>query len=237
MATATSGLAVTLTVDATAGTVCSISSGVVSFKAVGSCVIDVNQAGNGDFAAAPQLQQSFAVASEPVVTSFPISRLPSELTSVSGQSPVVTPTPNSSFGIGNTTVNPTTGAITFTVPVGDPGTFSWLVTFQNGKFGVFAASNTKCKKDQVKLNGKCRPAAIVFGKGSQTVAAPGTVTFTVKPSAAGLKALRNASRRKKGLPVTATFTFQSSLGGAPVSHTRPIIVKLSRAGRKDKQKT
>jgi len=69
------------------------------------------------------------------------------------------------------------------------------------------------------------------------VAAPGIVSFTIKPSAAALKALRNASRRKKGLPVTATFTFQSSLGGAPVSHTRPIVVKLNRAGTKGKHKT
>ena len=34
----------------------------------------------------------------------------------------------------------------------------WLITFQNGKFGAFAASTKKCSKGQVRLAGKCRPA-------------------------------------------------------------------------------
>jgi hypothetical protein len=61
-ATATSGLTVAITVDASASAVCAISSGVVSFTGVGTCVLDANQAGNTDYLAAPQVQQSFAVA-------------------------------------------------------------------------------------------------------------------------------------------------------------------------------
>ncbi len=61
-ATSTSGLPVTFTIDATASSVCSISAGVVSFQAVGTCVVNANQAGNADYQAAPQVQQSFAVA-------------------------------------------------------------------------------------------------------------------------------------------------------------------------------
>ncbi len=60
-ATATSGLTVTLTIDASASSVCSISGGVVSFNAVGTCVINANQAGNANFKPATQAQQSFAV--------------------------------------------------------------------------------------------------------------------------------------------------------------------------------
>ena len=60
-ATATSGLPVTFTIDATASSVCSISAGVVSFDAVGTCVINANQPGDANFLAAPQVQQSFAV--------------------------------------------------------------------------------------------------------------------------------------------------------------------------------
>ncbi|MGH9351967.1 MAG: PKD domain-containing protein, partial [Terriglobia bacterium] len=52
--------------------------------------------------------------------------------------------PNSAFNPPVATFNPVTGAITFTVSLGDPGAFSWLLTFHNGKFGVFAASNTEC---------------------------------------------------------------------------------------------
>jgi hypothetical protein len=64
-ATATSGLTVTFTIDATASSVCSISAGVVSFTAVGTCLIDANQAGNGTYAPAPQVQQSVTVGAAP----------------------------------------------------------------------------------------------------------------------------------------------------------------------------
>jgi alpha-tubulin suppressor-like RCC1 family protein len=62
-ASATSGLPVALTIDGTASAVCAITySGVVSLTGVGSCVIDANQAGNGTYSAAAQVQQSFTVS-------------------------------------------------------------------------------------------------------------------------------------------------------------------------------
>ena len=61
-ATATSGLAVTITVDGSSSAVCSISGGAVSFQTPGSCVLDANQTGNGTYNAAPQVQQTFNVA-------------------------------------------------------------------------------------------------------------------------------------------------------------------------------
>ena len=61
-ATATSGLAVVLTIDASSSSVCSIAGGVVSFTAVGTCLVDANQAGNGNWNPAVQAQQSFTVA-------------------------------------------------------------------------------------------------------------------------------------------------------------------------------
>jgi hypothetical protein len=61
-ATASSGLAVTFTIDAlsTSGS-CSIAAGVVSFSGAGSCIIDANQGGNASFNAAPQVQQTVTV--------------------------------------------------------------------------------------------------------------------------------------------------------------------------------
>jgi PKD domain len=218
--------------------VCSLSGSTVSFLAVGTCTIDADQPGSGEYEPAPQVQQSFAVSSEPVVTSFQIPRLPSELMSGGGQIAVLLTAPNSNFSIGNTKVNPATGEITFTASVSDPGAFSWLLTFQNGKFGAFASTastKAKCKAGFVGLTGKCRPAKVLYARGGQTFAAAGTVKFTVKLSASAKKALENALKKGQGLPLTAILTFQSSLGGAPVSHTRPIIVKLSRAGRKSKR--
>jgi hypothetical protein len=103
---------------------------------------------------------------------------------------------------------------------------SWLATFQNGKFGAFASS--RCKKLLIRLGAKCRPAKITFAHGSRAVGAAGGVTITLKPSASGLKALKNALRHKKGLPVTVSFTFQSSLGGSPFSHSQTVTVKLKK---------
>ena len=53
---------VTFTIDATATSVCSISGSTVSFLTVGTCKIDANQAGNANYTAAPQVQQTFSVA-------------------------------------------------------------------------------------------------------------------------------------------------------------------------------
>ena len=57
-----SGNQLVFTIDASATSVCSISGATVSFTGVGTCVIDANQAGNANYNAAPQVQQSFAVA-------------------------------------------------------------------------------------------------------------------------------------------------------------------------------
>jgi hypothetical protein len=41
--------------------VCTVSGTIVTYTAAGSCVIDANQAGNGSYAAAPQVQQTITV--------------------------------------------------------------------------------------------------------------------------------------------------------------------------------
>ncbi|HST28884.1 MAG TPA: Ig-like domain-containing protein, partial [Rudaea sp.] len=69
-ATATSGLAVTFTIDASATSVCAIAGSTVSFIGAGTCVIDANQAGDANYNAAPQAQQSFAVAKADQTISF-----------------------------------------------------------------------------------------------------------------------------------------------------------------------
>ena len=61
-ATASSGLAVTVSLDSTSHG-CSLSGGVVQFTAAGICVIDANQAGSAGYSKAPQVQQSISVTS------------------------------------------------------------------------------------------------------------------------------------------------------------------------------
>ena len=57
-----SGNPVTLSIDTAAASVCSISGSTVTFIGAGTCAIDANQAGNSNFLAAAQTQQSFTVA-------------------------------------------------------------------------------------------------------------------------------------------------------------------------------
>lgn len=57
-----SGNPVTFSKDATSTSGCTVSGSTVSFPSPGgTCVIDANQAGNGSYSAAPQVQQSFGV--------------------------------------------------------------------------------------------------------------------------------------------------------------------------------
>jgi hypothetical protein len=62
-ATASSGLSVTLSIDPSSTSGCTISGSTVSYGGgVGTCIIDADQAGNADYLAAPQAQQSFTIA-------------------------------------------------------------------------------------------------------------------------------------------------------------------------------
>ena len=156
---------------------------------------------------------------------------PTSESASSGSSPT-TPTTtlahDSSFTAVAASINLATGEITFSESVTGGGTFSWLLTFQNGRYGVFAASAPRCKVGFVRLRGRCRPSRIVFARGERSVMTPGMMSFTARPSASGLKALRNAFRRHKGLPVIATLTFRSSAGGVPMSHTQLLTIRLKK---------
>lgn len=61
-ATASSGLTVTFTIYSASAGVCTISGSTVSPVGSGTCTIDANQSGNGAYAAAPQVQQSFTIS-------------------------------------------------------------------------------------------------------------------------------------------------------------------------------
>lgn len=67
-ATSTSGLPVTLTLDATS-TGCSFSGGVVTFTSTGTCVINANQPGDGTIPADPQIQRKITVYNCPPLRS------------------------------------------------------------------------------------------------------------------------------------------------------------------------
>jgi hypothetical protein len=63
-----SGNPVTFSIDPSAHGSCSISGATVTLVAVGTCVIDANQAGNASYEAATQVEQSFAVLGTQSIT-------------------------------------------------------------------------------------------------------------------------------------------------------------------------
>ena len=211
---------------------CVVAGSTVRFIAMGTCTIDAGQPGDSEYGAAPEAQQSFTVASAPLLAYIPVPT--SVLTSTS--TTPLTPSPDSDFNLlGRPAVNSKTGAITFTASVSNPGTFTWLITFQNGKFGAFTASKARCETGRLAVDGKCRLAKIAFGEAHMSVDTAGAVSFTVAPSASARQALENALKHGRGLPVTAILTFQSALGGLPVSHTQSIAVTLKTTAR-DREK-
>jgi outer membrane protein OmpA-like peptidoglycan-associated protein len=62
VASSSANLAVTITVDGSSSSVCSLSAGTVTFLSIGTCVLDANQSGDANHAAAAQVQQSVHVS-------------------------------------------------------------------------------------------------------------------------------------------------------------------------------
>ncbi|HEV2982183.1 MAG TPA: hypothetical protein VGX51_12175 [Solirubrobacteraceae bacterium] len=200
---------------------CTVSGATVTLVGGGTCTINAEQPGNGQWAPATPAQQSFAVM-------LVVTIGPKETGSTSNNKTVVTP--DSNFKVVAASLSLANYSITFVEAVSDPGTFNWVLTFENGKFGVYGASTKakKCKSGSLKLGGGCRPAHVLFGRGHEVVTAAGSVTFTVRPTKAGVAALRKAFKLAKGLPVTAHVTYQSIHGGSPVARVQSLIVKGKR---------
>ena len=90
-ATATSGLPVTLAIDASAAGVCSLAGSTVSFVGAGTCVIDANQGGDATWAAAPQVQQSFAVGNAVTTLATSVNDLALSVTGLTEYGVIGTP--------------------------------------------------------------------------------------------------------------------------------------------------
>jgi hypothetical protein len=172
----------------------------------------------------PSTSHSVTVAPPPAPTQPPAS---GSTTSTPAVVAAQTIAPNSAFTVTAGSFNAKTGVITLRATVADPGTFSWLATFANGKFGAFASAN-KCKAGFLRLAGRCRPAKIVYARASQSFASAGAVGITLKPGSSAARALKNALKKGKALLVSGTLSFQSSRGGSPVSRPFAIAVKLKK---------
>ncbi|HEX3897780.1 MAG TPA: MBG domain-containing protein [Mycobacteriales bacterium] len=103
------GLTVSLSIDSTATSICSISGSTVSFKAVGTCLIDANQAAGGSFLAAPQVQQSFTIGEGLAQTITFTTNVPT--------TPVVQ---GQVYNVAATSTGASGKPVTFSAPLGDP---------------------------------------------------------------------------------------------------------------------
>ena len=195
-ATATSGLLVTFTIDATSTSVCSISGSTVTFNHAGSCVIDANQAGDAAWLPAPQAQQAITVPKETPVLAW------------ATPAPITYPTPLPGTQLDATASVP--GTFTYSPPAGTiltAGTHTLTATFTPTDTTDYTSGGTVRSQITV-LQGTpaltwARPANITYGAaltGTQlraTASVPGT--FTYSPPAGTVLAIGTHA-------LTATFT-------------------------------
>ena len=158
---------------------CRAPTATVNYAAAGSCVIDANQAGNANYAAAPTVQQTITVYQAPA---FVMDSPP--LTAVAGQAydytfeASGTPAPSYALASGAPSwlsVNASTGEVTGTPPSGTTS-FSYTVTATNAAgsatAGPFTVTVTKASTNADISAALSCPAAM-------TVGGTGTCTLTV----------------------------------------------------------
>ena len=218
-ATSDSGLPVAVTVDASSGTqVCTLAAGTVTFNAPGACVLDFDQAGDGTYADATQVQQTTPVS----LVATTVTMTSSAPSVVYGQAPTVTATIGSGRGL-------PAGAVTFTVDghqVGAP------VALTNDHATSGPLSGLAVGSHQVTATFTPTRAdvyATATGTLRQVVARAATST-TVTPNRDDVVAVVAAVPPGAGTPTgTVTFTVDGQLigtatlsgGVATLQHTVP----------------
>jgi hypothetical protein len=205
-AAATSGLAVVFSADSSSGGVCTVSGSSVSFVGTGTCTINADQPGNGTYAAAARVQQSFGVGqpSAPSVQSITFTSTAPSSATVGGPTytvsaiassglAVVFSADSSSAGVctvSGSTVTPV-GTGTCTVDAGQPGNANYQAAPQAQQ--TFAVDLTQ---QSISFT-STPPAAATVGGASYTVAATATsglaVSFSIPAGSAGVCSVSGAT--------------------------------------------
>ena len=192
-----SGNAVTLSIAAESSAICSVNNGVVSYQAVGSCVVQANQASNNDYNDAAQVTQTITVAMGTQVVNF--TSTPPSLRPVQGTTYV----PTATFGNSGNPVVFTIGAEAAGICAISNGTISFqavgdcvLYADQAGNANYSAATRVTqifdiTKGEQVVNFTSTAPTTAVVDGATYTPTGTGgagtkPVTFTVTPESAGI---------------------------------------------------
>jgi hypothetical protein len=206
-----SGNPVTFSIDPSANGSCSISGATVTFVAVGTCVIDANQAGNANYEAATQVQQSFAILGTQVIS--------------------FTSTPPGSAVVGGTYPVTAGGGAS-----GNPVTFS-IDPSANGSCSISGATVTfvavgNCVIDANQAGNASYEAATqvqqsfaVVASGSPTISPNSSQSATVASYTNGVAGTTDATITFTG-PVPSSWVAASGLvaGSAVVDTTNPTVI-------------
>ncbi|HUQ05931.1 MAG TPA: hypothetical protein VM261_25690 [Kofleriaceae bacterium] len=236
-ATASSGLPVALTIDASASGVCTIAGSTVSFIGAGSCVIDANQAGDANYGAAPQVQQTFNVGRGAQTITF-TSTAPASAT-VDGPTYTATATATSGLPVA-LTINPLAsgvctitgstvsfiGAGTCVIDANQPGDANYNAAPQAQQtFSVGRGAQTIAFTSTA-------PAAATVGGATYTVTATASsglpVTFTIDPLAAGVCTIAGSTVSFIG---NGTCVIDANQGGNANYNAAPQIQQTFGVGR------
>ena len=209
-ATASSGLTVAFT-SATTG-VCTVSGTTVTLVAPGTCTINANQAGNGTYAAAPQVQQSFGVSYATQTLTF--GALADKI--ISETPPTLSATATSGLTVAFTSA--TTGVCTVsgtTVTLVAPGT----CTINANQAG----DATRAAAPQVQ-----RSFSIAYL--TQTISFDALAGATLGVSSAPL--IRGSASSGLGMTFSSTTPGVCSVSGTTISMLNPgtCIISASQAG-------
>jgi hypothetical protein len=139
------------------------------------------------------------------------------------------PTPNSTYKVQSIHAN-SNGTITIVFVPTQEGTATVEVTVPTATISrnALAARKLKCKRNQVKIKGRCRPAATLSGKVSATGEAGVALKITVGPSSK----VKHALAKGRKVQLTAKLTYRSKLGGAPTVQTFHFTVVKPKSKRR-----
>jgi outer membrane autotransporter protein len=176
VATATSRLPVTIGIDASSASICSMTGGAISYLGAGTCLINANQAGDATYLAAPQAQQSIVVNKASQTITFPAIS-----SRTYGAAPFgVTATASSGLPVTLTTATPGACSVSGnTVTIVAAGMCSIDAT-QAGSSNYEAALTVR----QSFSIGKATPTASITSSANPSVTGQ-PVTFTMSVTGAG----------------------------------------------------
>ena len=194
--------------SATTG-VCTVSGSLVSFVGVGTCTVDANQAGDADYSAAPQVQQSFTVGQGDQSITF-TSTPPNnaevrgpvyEVTATGGGSsnPIVFSTPSASACVVSDSTASFPASGTCTIYANQDGNENYTPAPEVSQ--SFAVSNVQG-----------------FSSGNSTsIPAGSTLSFSVNTTGLPVPALTEGGKLPKGVHFVNNHDGDGSLNGVPAS--------------------